>query len=279
MFRHRFLAAAALAVVAGLAAAAAVAHFGRPHRAAKSQRQGTIEFRMERPGPLSAVSVLFVDWSRASGCTTRSVGACRLETCALGGPARFPAAGRIMITGGRLPPTGVRMKPTASGAYEPFVQGRTLWQPGDMMHVRAAGGAVPAFSASVSVPPTVEIEHFAAPNSGATLAVDRSRSLNLSWSNTEAQRIEVIVAAAMRTPHARLSKLICSAPASAHRLRIPSSALGALPNVSGPPNTARLSAWASDRSVLEAGNWSLSVSADTPARAQGRVAAAAITLR
>lgn len=277
VIRRRLLIAAALAAVA--VAVFWVARFRRSRSAAAPERRGVIEFRMEQPGPLSAVSALFVDWSHAPGCSTRAFGVCRLETCALGGPAHFADAGVLTITGGSLPPTGVRMLPTSSGAYEPFVQQRALWHAGDMLHAQAAGGGVPGFQASVPVPPTVELARFAAPKAGAEWVVDRSRSLDFFWSNARAERIEIIVAAATRSPRAQVSKLICSVPAAARHLRISSAALGALPPVSGPPDTARLSVWASNVRALDTGGWSLSVAAEMPARAAGRVAAASITLR
>jgi hypothetical protein len=279
VFRRVTLIAALILAVGAAVVMIARRHSDKP--APGSDRRGTIEFDVEEPEsrPLSSVSVLFVDWARANGCSRETIGGCRLEKCTLAGTTHYPDAGLLSITGGKLPPTGLKLRPSASGEYSPFAQERALWQTGNRLSVSAAGGSVPAFDASVVVPPTVDVTGFVPPKRGAEREIDRTSSLDFAWSSTGAQEIAVILAAATHAPERRMTKLLCSAPAKRGKLHIPSAALGALPQVTAMPDVARLSVWSKNVERVHRGDFLLSIAASMPARAGGRAAAGMVTLR
>lgn len=254
----------------------------RPTRR-EPDRRGSIEFREEQPNGQSprlfAVGVFFADWARTPGCSAKTIGVCRLESCTLGGQVNYPDAGLITIKGGLLPPTGLHLEPKASGVYETFAEERRLWTAGNTLSVRAEGKTVPEFDASVVVPPPLELRHFPVPERDAKWELDRRHGLDLSWTDTSADKVELVIAAITHAQGKRLTKLICSVSAQKTSAHIPSAALGALPAVTGPPDAAHLSVWSKNEKRFERGKWTLSVSVDAPARVSGRVAAAALEVR
>jgi hypothetical protein len=138
----------------------------------------TIFYETTSTGWTGGVSASF---SRTTGgsCTQRTVGPCSVARCDYNGGAPRTtnlSAGAITITGGM--PGTITFSPLSDGSYD--YSGTYSFAAGETLDVSAAGGTVPAFTASVTFPTAITVT---APTTGT---IDRSQDLAIAWTGGDA---------------------------------------------------------------------------------------------
>lgn len=160
--------------------------------------------------------------SQFAGCTTSTVGACRISNCAAAADAGTPpdggmvSAGDLTITG--LADGGVTLMPGAMG-YQKVISG-PLFVPGAPIGVSAAGATVPAFTAQVNAPTGATLTMPVCAQSTCP-AISKAAGLTLTWTGgVGTVAIEVLGGS---------DEVSCEFPAAAGTATIPAAALASLP--------------------------------------------------
>ena len=116
--------------------------------------------------------------------TTSTVGSCEIRLFTvpptMGTPSNVDA-GVITITGGKVP---VTLTPNAMSAYALVSDpAKDLFDGGEMITITAAGGTVPAFTASLTASVGVDVTLPLEPPNKGPLPVDRTSDLVFTWNN------------------------------------------------------------------------------------------------
>ena len=120
------------------------------------------------------VDAYFARFRPDAQCTTREQGVCRVERCI--DPSLVANAGELAVSVGGVRRVAEQIEP---GVYVQRWQG-VLWQPGDSVHVTAAGGDAPAIDVTMTAPAPITLLEPGL--DGGTGVVSRSRDLRLRWS-------------------------------------------------------------------------------------------------
>src|SRR5207247_2522715 len=116
----------------------------------------------------------------AGPCRTTTVGPCTITECSSFGTVHVDDAGALTIAGGLSTLMFAYDSPT-TGYRETTTTTSPPWPPGSPLTMNATGATVPAFTASVVMPPQLTITAPAAPTTGATLTVSRAGALTFTW--------------------------------------------------------------------------------------------------
>lgn len=160
--------------------------------------------------------------SQFTGCTTSTIGACRLSNCAAAADAGTPpdggmvSAGDLTITG--LADGGVTLMPGGMG-YQKVISG-PIFVAGGPIGVSADGATVPAFTAQVNAPTGATLTAPVCTQSTCP-AISKATGLTVSWTGgVGTVSIEVIAGA---------DEISCEYPAAAGTATIPAATLAQLP--------------------------------------------------
>lgn len=191
----------------------------------------------------SASAAFFTD---AAACTRTQVsGPCDVLQCDFQATPAQVSAGAITFTGALQP---ITLTPGANQAYPQLVVMQPLFTGGSTVTMSAAGAAVPAFTASLTMPAKATITSPFEPSAGSPyLMIDRTRDFTATWTGGGDQRLQV----ALDGPSAT-SRLICRFDASAGRGTIPASTLALLPAGQGGFSMAAIST-----TEVFAGDWAV----------------------
>jgi hypothetical protein len=163
------------------------------------------------------------------------------------------SAGTIVVSGGI---DTVTLTPAADGTYAAVnVQKKRLFAGGETLRVVASGDAagVPAFSAQVTAPPRDLLVQSPAT---ASVAVDRSRDLSVSWQSRAGATISLYLSDAT-SEH----EVSCQFPSEQGTASIPASLLGGLT-----PSMGRMDVVVSGDAEVPAGDRKVEVQAMTHAQ-------------
>ena len=210
-------------------------------------------------GPLSAaqlhsykVQAGFVsapDGSEAVS-TASTVGACEVRIYTtpptLGTPGNEDA-GVITITGGKVP---VTLTPDAQSIYPSAADPASdLFSGGETITITAAGGAVPAFTASLVASGGIDVTLPLQPPGNGPLAVDRTSDLAFAWTGGGTGKVVVNLNDGLGV------KVRCTFDSAAGTGLIPKAALAAL----GPNSKGTFGLGAGTLKTVTAGNWSIPI--------------------
>jgi hypothetical protein len=206
----------------------------------------------------------------ASACTTSTDGDCTISACDASGvqsgdggiisdggtgPSKAPNAGDITI--------GADAQLTLSadgntGSYAPKTGQTSLWSDGADITVDAKGADVPAFNTTLSGPGAVALTSPSWPGPGESLAIDRSQDMVFSWDNGGSGDVQVMISTVAGSKTATLT---CKFKAADGGGTISAATMGKLV----PTSTGSISVSAVSSTVVNAGDWKVTVSATSPA--------------
>mgnify|MGYP005853459669 CR=1 FL=1 len=211
----------------------------------------------------------------SAACNTSQEGSCTITECTLpeqqgGGqnpapqPTSSPHAGEITIGGA----VEVKLAPDEKGAYTPKSGQEKLWSADADISVKAAGDTIPAFDQKVKAPAVVTLTAPEWPQVGQPLAVDRTKSIELAWTDGGAGDVTAQISTLAGNKTASVS---CTFEAASGKGTIPAAALGKLL----PTEQGSVSVGASGTTAFDAGDWKVSVMAMAPAKTAGGMASGA----
>ncbi|WP_394845294.1 hypothetical protein LZC95_50730 [Pendulispora brunnea] len=143
-------------------------------------------------------------------------------------PPVFVSAGEIALSGAKLPPNSV-MKPTDNFRYPYFYGTELLWTGGEDIRIAAAGSprGVGAFDATLKAPSHITVTK---PSLDDIEAIDRSKDLELAWTNLEAASGTVwVTIEAIDEGFQGGVNVKCEYPASLETAKVPASTLRVFP--------------------------------------------------
>lgn len=121
------------------------------------------------------------------------VGTCEKYACT--GSNATASAGVITI---KSSSGNISLSPDVNGDYGQQPSGASLWQPGEIVTIHAAGAEVPAFQLMIPGPAVPTIT-----SPGPTgLTIDRSTGLNIQWSGPSSAQIYVFLGSSGASPAA-----------------------------------------------------------------------------
>lgn len=176
-----------------------------------------------------SMSVLSAHFVTATDCTRKAVGlACSHLQCS-GSPDTESDAGTLEFTGGTIP-LGTTLTPRGGGLgyFSQFIA-KPLFQAGDMISVKASGGALPAFQRLARAPDPVAVGSPSCPN-GFCGTLDFNKDLAVAWTG-RAGLVELAFHVAGST--AGFDRVECRYPAADQRASIPAQVLSMLPKSAG----------------------------------------------
>ena len=170
----------------------------------------------------------------ATHCTDANDGACSSADCSLDATYdgttsfdRSASAGTLTFGGGALADGSVTM-PFADGhyAFATFPSPGAPWKANDPITVTAAGGTVPAFTASVIAPAPAAV--LTTPNLSRSTAVtaDRATSLAIAWTGATAGPVVWILQSATT---ARIVSTTCTFDGASGAAEVPATVLARFP--------------------------------------------------
>ncbi len=192
--------------------------------------------------------------SATMGCTHAVEGSCTIDLCSVSASATSTteSAGALMLSG---PTVGnLRVSPTLvpSPRYSQ-VTGAFWRQPNETVTVAAEGGAVPAFTQTISAPSAVTITQPTC-SASTTCVISRAAPFTVSWTGGTVGSVQIRLVSEQGT--APTSTVSCLFPAAAGTATIPATVMGAL--LSG---TGSILVGATTSSTLVAGDYGITVSA------------------
>jgi hypothetical protein len=213
-----------------------------------------------------SASAAFVE-TTATGtatCKTSTEGDCTISECTIpqggGGapqqPTSSPHAGEIKVAA-----TGnVTLTPDAKGVYAAKTGQTELFKAGADISVKAAGDKVPAFDKTVKGPSIVTVTAPTWPAAGQPFQVDRTKAIDLVWKDGTAGDVTASVSSLAGDKSATV---MCKFAANANKGTIPAAALGKLVVTA----QGSISVSASSTVAFDQGDWKLSLTAFSPAKA------------
>ncbi len=190
--------------------------------------------------------------ARYPGCVNTVVGGCTVSDCSAAADAGTPpdggqvGAGTLTFTG--LADAGaVVITQAANGSYLRQIQSQ-LFVAGSALQVSSSGGAVPAFTASVTAPVSATLTTPACPLSNCGM-ISKATGLPVAWTGggTGSISVQVLTAA---------SQVSCVFPAASGSATVPSAALAGIP-----PGSASLFFGSIASTTVQAGPFPIAVSA------------------
>ena len=121
--------------------------------------------------------------------TTSNIGPCTIRvvvTEPINGTATYRNAGPVTVSGGSVPISLTPMTPDASSGTDYnaiFGFTSSLFSGGESFTFAATGAEVPAFTATVVAPSTIDLQSPVVPSDGMPFALDRSADLDFAWSS------------------------------------------------------------------------------------------------
>ncbi len=192
--------------------------------------------------------------ARYPGCVNTVVGGCTVSDCSAAADAGTPpdggqvGAGTLTFTG--LADAGaVVITQAANGRYlRQIVSPASLFVAGSALQVSSSGGAVPAFTASVTAPVSATLTTPACPLSNCGM-ISKATGLPVAWTGggTGSIAVQVLTAA---------SQVSCVFPAASGSATVPSAALAGIP-----PGSASLIFGSIASTTVQAGPFPIAVSA------------------
>lgn len=205
-----------------------------------------------------------------SGCSTSTEGACTVMDCTIAsgdagtpggtgdaGSAKAPNAGDIAVSASldvTLTPDGT------TGSYAAKTGQVKLFAPDEDIAIDAKGNDVPAFKTNLTAPSLVTITAPTWPTPGQPLQIDRSKPLDLKWSDGKNGNVVVSVTSSSAS---KVGMVSCTFKAADGAGTIPSAALGKL-DAAG---SATIAINGSSTDSVKAGDYTVNVSATSPAKA------------
>lgn len=183
-------------------------------------------------------------------CAAHDTSECLVRVCtgrSAAPVAPFPHAGLVTIAGGKKL---VSLAAGAGGSYSLFQEAALLWEGGETLTLKAAGGDVPGFGASVTAPGVATITAPAVPPSNGSLTVTRASGLALSWTGGNTDIVATLQNSTTGNSDPSTTPF-CTFPASAKSRTIPAAALAYLP--AGPSSTLHVLSMSS--TTVTAGDW------------------------
>lgn len=182
--------------------------------------------------------------------TASTVGACEIRLFTMStiqGTQSKVDAGVITITGGKVP---VTLTPDAMSTYPGVTDpANDLFDGGDTLTIKAAGGTVPAFKADVITSVGVDITLPVEPANKGPLPVDRTSDLLVTWNNGGPGDVFMFFNDGLGT------RVFCTFSSAAGKGTVPKAALGALsPNAKG-----SFGVGAATLKTVTAGAWSIPI--------------------
>jgi hypothetical protein len=210
---------------AGLAALLGVGACGgetpeAPPRGVGQVRVATI---VDLGGPGTDVTTIDASFQRAqtrTGCHVAAHGACQVMDC-VGSAGARPDAGQLTLEDEDGSFTQVLL-PDANGAYS-FGDETGVFEPGDPVSVRFAGGEVPAFDVSGLFPEPLLVTEPVVPSGSDPYRVSRGSDLTFRWTGGIAG-----TTLSVSQDSASSTLLRCNAPSERGSLTVPASALATL---------------------------------------------------
>jgi hypothetical protein len=214
-------------------------------------------------GGSATETAVFQDLTGTNDACARTVfGTCHLSICDFTSSPPDESAGDITFSDG----ASISLTTSFDGRSYLAMQNRLAWSPGSTITISAAGGTVPAFSATLGLaaPPT-----FSAPPPGTT--IDRASDLPVSWQVTGDGNVFFVLS----TGTARSWDLSCVFPAAAGAAVVPASLLAQLP-----AGRAAMQGGGGDRQILAIGDWQVSATVAIYGRsAMGTEYSSTVTLK
>jgi hypothetical protein len=192
------------------------------------------------------VDAYFARFRPGAQCTTREQGTCRIDRCI--DPSLAANAGELAVSVG-----GVRrvVEQSEQGAYVQDWPG-TLWQPGDSVHVTAAGGDAPAIDVTLTAPAPITLVEPAL--DGGTNVVSRSRDLRVRWDGGTTGT--AVVGFTDGTPFPEIVRVKCSFDVKLREAVVPAAVLSELT-----PGTTPIYVFTEDNRIWFSQGWRLAVAA------------------
>lgn len=197
------------------------------------------------------------------GCTNTTIGGCTISDCSAAADAGTPPDGG-QVGAGTLTFTGladggvVVIAPAANGSYLRQIQSQ-LFVAGSVLQVSSSGGAVPAFTASVSAPVSATLTTPACPLSNCGM-ISKAAGLPVAWTGGGTGSISVQVLTAT-------NQVSCSFPAASASATVPAAALAGIP-----PGSASLFFGSTASTTVQAGPFPIAVSASETGVFQATIA-------
>jgi len=200
-----------------------------------------------------------------SKCTESQEGSCTLTSCEAFDQENPPhppisfSAGPIALSGAKIP-ANVALQPGDENIYRNWWSNDVAWVGGESIRIVAAGAAdgVPAFEALLPAPSLITLTK---PYWGlGSLAVDRSKDLELAWTHSGAASGTLNVRLSggsqdFRTSHA----VVCAFPMENDAAVVPASVLGKI----RPTALGSIAIETAERQTVVAGSWHVNVSLRT----------------
>jgi hypothetical protein len=216
---------------------------------------------------VSAVAGFAAQWSPPSCGSATHVGSCTVSCADSAGVAEgVPAvtsAGVIMVSGAAVP---LVLRPDSMPTpYFVDISGQRGWTGGEPLLVAATGGVIPAFLGKLIAPAQVTVTSptvtHNSPQSGLpllTLTIDRTRDLVFSWMPTASSATVDIGVSSTSLATNTTMVIDCQFDVGLGQGTVPSSALAALA-----PGPGVVGVGSSNSRVVEAGDWSVTLRAQT----------------
>jgi len=134
-------------------------------------------FQTGAPVLNSIAATFWTETSQGPGvrCHVATVDACIVRTCEAGGSSSPLEAGALSVRADGAPVATI--VPDSLGRYANPAGKAPIWAPGARVDFSAAGGAVPAFQATLTAPPTLEVLEPA----GEAMSLDRAAGMKVRW--------------------------------------------------------------------------------------------------
>lgn len=171
-------------------------------------------------------------------------------------PRPFPNAGLVTVRGGVEPVSLTPM--TSTGQYTYFFQSEVVFPGPRTITVNGAGTSmVPAFNATLTVPPALVITSPPELISGAGIALDRTQNLTIAWLPNPTRSVQItLTSSTMVEGRARTVRLYQEFYGSSGTGVIPASALRDFASTVG-QQPARLTVMPVTIQTLRVGTWPL----------------------
>lgn len=188
-----------------------------------------------------------------SGCDLTTHGDCAVARCDFTDPpptTTFASAGDITVTGGIEP---VTMKPSVDKTYDYASGTQQLFQGGEQLQFSAAGDDIPAFTATITAPPTLELQQ----PSSTPVSLQKTGDFVAAWTPVSDAVVEIEFS--LQPSATEIVNVRCSFDASAGTGTIPASIVSELPSgTSGDMNIALVRS----PSVAPGAEWIIAVYAE-----------------
>lgn len=219
----------------------------------------------------------------ADPCTHKMIGLCSVTACGIvpataqdasepvaaddSAPAKMPTAGAISISAGHK----VTLASNKHGLYAPKIGDKEFFGTSNTVAIHAKGGDVPAFDKVLNMPPRITLSTPAWPAEGTSFALNRANGIDLAWTGGGTGHVVTTI---MTKTDSKSVEVACRFDAVKGHATIPATALAKL--VSGATGTFTVDTRSA--STLQAGDWSVTTIANSPAITANGVAQAIATV-